>query len=393
MTGLAERALFSDRLSLWVFASYGVFLLGFFFFPERPLHYKFYYVAVMLPGLFLAHKELPLLWKDWPFRLLLVWLFYQLLSGLWSKNFALAEFATLFGWWLQVLVFIVVTSSLARRFPDEFDLLLRALVVGVALLALISVISWYAKHSFPGARLRPFGRIDNAILAGCAYGGFTLLALHFTVTARSMLARTLYVAVFIVLMSAVLLTHSRTAILGLLAAFVAMPLCFGRKAILATFGLLTGVFVVAQFIFPAVFDRFYMSLHWRPLIWEGVLARVADAPWLGHGYLSDTTVVVEGGTFQHAHSSYLGFLRDGGFVGAAIFLAMVTGFVWRIASRGCGKTGFLIPLLVFAFVVVAPDIDRLIVRPKELWLFFWWPLALFVGMNQLAPVNDVTSAS
>ena len=373
--------------------SYGVFILGFFFFPERPLHYKFYYVAVLLPGFFLVHRELPLLWKEWPFRLLLVWLFYQLISGLWSKDFVPAEFATLFGWWLQVLIFIVVTSSLARRFPVEFDLLLRTLVLGVALLALGAALVWYESHPFPVSRLESLGRIDNPILAGCAYGIFALLALHFIVVARSTLTRILYSAAFLVLVSAVLLTHSRTAILGFLAALVVMPLCFGRKAAVAVIVLVVGIFVVAQFGFPEVFDRFYMSLRMRPLIWESALAHIADAPWLGHGYLSDTTITVEGRTFHHAHSSYLGFLRDGGLVGMAIFLAMVAGFVVRIVSRGCGKTAFLIPMLVFAFAVIAPDIDRLIVRPKELWLFFWWPLALFVGLTQFESVKDKMSSS
>ena len=393
--GLMSRALFSDRLGLGLFATYGIFLLGFFFFPERPLHYKFYDVAVLLPGLFLLHKELPLLWRTWPFRLLLLWLCYQLLSALWSHGFTLTGFATLFGWWLQVLIFIVVTVSLSRRYPFEFEFLLKALVTGVALSALVSIYRWYADpaHPFPVARLEPAGRIDNAILAGCAYGVFTLLALHFSVAARTLWARALYVSAFLVLVSAVFLTHSRTAILGLLAALVAMPLCFGRSAFLATLTLLTGIFVIARFAFPEVLDRFYMTLHWRPLIWESVLARIADAPWFGYGYLSDTSVTVVGGRFQHAHSSYLGFLRDGGLAGLVIFLAMVAGFARHIVQRGCGKAAYLIPLLVFALAVIAPDVDRLIVRPRELWLFFWWPLALYLGMNQAGEDSEASSAS
>ena len=393
--GLTGRELFSDRLGLGLFATYGVFLLGFFFFPERPLHYKFYDIAVLLPGLFLLHRELPLLWKAWPSRLLLLWLCYQLLSALWSHSFAFMAFATLFGWWLQVLVFIVVTASLSRRYQFEFEFLLKVLATGVALSALVSIYSWYTNPAHPSAtyRLEPIGRIDNAILAGCAYGIFTLLALHFSVASRTIWARVLYVSAFLVLVSAVFLTHSRTAILGLLAALVAMPLCFGRRSLLATLSLLVGIFVVARFAFPEVLDRFYMTLHWRPLIWESVLARIADAPWFGYGYLSDTSVTVVGGTFQHAHSSYLGFLRDGGLVGMAIFVTMVAGFGGHIIQRGCGKAAYLIPMLVFALMVIAPDVDRLIVRPRELWLFFWWPLAMFVGMNQLGTVSDATSAS
>ncbi|TCK19080.1 O-antigen ligase [Thiogranum longum] len=393
MTGLSERALFSDRLSLWVFVSYGVFLLGFFFFPDRPLHYKFYYAAVLLPGLFMAYRELPLLWKNGLFKLLLVWLSYQLLSGLWSDNLTRADFSTLAGWWVQVVTFIIVTASLVRRYPEEFDFLMRVLVAGIALLAVVSIFSWYATRPFPMSRLEPIGRIDNAILAGCAYGAFALLALHFAVVSRVLPVRVLYGAAFLVLAAAILLTHSRTAMLGLLAAFIAMPFCFGRRAALAMLVLLSMIMVVALSAFPGVFDRFYMDLHWRPLIWENVLAHIAEAPWFGHGYLSDTTVPVGRRMFQHAHSSYLGFLRDGGIAGAAIFLVMVAGFFRHIIRYGCKRAKYIVPLLVFAFVVIAPDIDRLIVRPKELWLFFWFPLALFVGISQQEAVRDETSDS
>ncbi|VAW77828.1 hypothetical protein MNBD_GAMMA14-201 [hydrothermal vent metagenome] len=393
MSGLVERALLSDRLSLWLFAGYGIFLSGFFFFPERPLHYKFYAVAVLLPGLFVAYRELPLLWKNNLFRLLMIWLSYQLLSSFWSHNFMLAEFATLVGWWLQVVIFIIVTITLVYRFPETFELFLKVLVTGVALLAVASIFSWYASHPFPVSRLEPLGRIDNAILAGCAYGGFTLLALHFSVVSKVIRVRVFFGVAFFILVSAILLTHSRTAIVGLLVAIVAMPLCFSRKVALAMLALLAGIFIVVQLAFPEVFDRFYMGLHWRPLIWESALAHIVEAPWLGHGYLSDTTVALETQTFQHAHSSYLGFLRDGGLVGMALFLVMVAGFIRQLVRHGCGRAKYIVPLLVFAFVVIAPDIDRLIVRPKELWLFFWWPLALFVGMSQSAPVSDATSAS
>jgi len=124
-----------------------------------------------------------------------------------------------------------------------------------------------------------------------------------------------------------------------------------------------------------------------------VLGQIADAPWFGHGYLSDTSVAVEGQTFMHAHSSYLGFLRDGGLAGVAIFVALVTVIIRTVVGAGCSRVGLVVPLLVFAFVVIAPDIDRLIVRPRESWLFFWWPLALFVGLGQSLSESEATSSS
>lgn len=393
MKGLTGSGLFLKRLDLWIFVAYGIFVSGFFFFPERPLHYKFYYLAVLLPGLFMAYRELPVFWKNGLFRLLLLWLSYQLLSGLWSDNLTPAAFATLAGWWIQVVIFIVITATLVHRYPEEFDILLKLLVAGIALMAVASIISWYATRNFPVSRLEPIGRIDNAILAGCAYGVFTLLALHYAVVSRALSLRILYGMAFFVLASAILLTHSRTAMLGFVAALVAMPFCFGRRVALFMLVLLSVIMVVALIAFPEVFDRFSMGLRWRPLIWEKAMEHIADAPWFGHGYLSDTTVAFEKRNFQHAHSSYLGFLRDGGIVGLTVFLVMLGGFARHVIHNGCRRAKYIVPLLVFALVVIAPDVDRLIVRPKELWLFFWLPLGLFVGVSQQETVSDATSAS
>jgi hypothetical protein len=37
---------------------------------------------------------------------------------------------------------------------------------------------------------------------------------------------------------------------------------------------------------------------------------------------------------------------------------------------------FYSALLVYAVLCAVPDLDRLLTRPKEPWLFFWLPLAL-----------------
>ncbi len=390
-----DRTLLREPLSLWLYAGYGLFILGFFLFPERPEHYRFYYVAVMLPCLLLGRQVLPELWRDTVFRLLLLWVVYQVASGLWSTPFSVREFGLLAGRGIQVLVFVVATVFLVRRFPRAFERLLEVLVLAVAVTALVSMFEWYRHpgHPFPVSRLIPLGRISNAILAGGAYGVFCLLAFYQLTRARSTMLRAVFAAGFLVLLGAVLLTHSRTAILGLVGAFLAMSFCYGKKAVPIALGVMVAVFVIAQLWFPEVFDRFRMALHWRPLIWESVLARVAEAPWFGHGYLASTAVELETRVFIHAHSSYIGFLRDGGVVSVVLLLLLVLAIIRRVSGLRCGLARLLVPLLVFGFLFIAPDVDRLIVRPRELWLFFWWPLALYIAGIQAGRVNDATSDS
>ena len=339
---MAGRTLLSDRLHLWVFLAYGIFLLGFFFFPERSIHYKFYYFAVLLPGLFIVKADVLLLWGRLPFRLLMLWLVYQLLSSFWSPDFDPLSFLELAWWWLQVVMFLLLTATLLRNYPQEFDLLIRVLLIGVVLLALVSFFQWYERNPFPYSRLKPFGRIDNAILAGCAYGVFALIALHYLHNAGSVVQRLVYGLAFLVLVSAVLLTHSRTAIGGLLIALFFMFACIRGRTVLLISGIFASALIVIWFAFPDVFDRFHMTLQLRPLIWQSVLERITEAPWFGYGYLSDTSVLVEGDRFQHAHSSYLGFLRDGGIVGLVLFLLLIFAFLQQIfrQAAGCGTTAF-----------------------------------------------------
>jgi len=384
-----------DRLAAWMFVAYGVFVLGFFFFPERSSHYKFYYVAVLVPGLVMAVSVLPALWQQWSFRMLALWLLYQLVSGLWSDPFAAEAYGRLAWWWLQVVIFLLVTAALRQRFPHRFDMLVRVLVAGVALLGVASIVAWYGDHPFPVSRLEPLGRIDNPILAGCAYGVFAVLALHYLLGARSAGARLLYAAALLVTVSVVLLTHSRTAMGGVLAAFAVMLAGHRSRAAAVMMVSLVGLFAVAALAFPEVFDRLGMSPHWRPRIWQSVLERVSEAPLFGHGYLADTHVLVGQRAFQHAHSSYLGFLRDGGVLGLFLFIAAIGVFGRRILQSGATgrRFPFLLPLLAFALVVIAPDIDRLITRPKELWLFFWWPLGLGLGDSQSSRVRDSINSS
>jgi phosphoglycerol transferase MdoB-like AlkP superfamily enzyme len=58
-----------------------------------------------------TYREFPLLWKNGLFRLLLIWLSYQLLSGLWSDNLAPGEFATLAGWWMARLTYQLMRTA------------------------------------------------------------------------------------------------------------------------------------------------------------------------------------------------------------------------------------------------------------------------------------------
>jgi O-antigen ligase len=123
-----------------------------------------------------------------------------------------------------------------------------------------------------------------------------------------------------------------------------------------------------------------LTLSFRPGIWQQVMAEMPGHWLLGRGCLVDPQVNAYGKLFSHAHNSYLATLRDGGAVGLVLLLGLLgLALVWagRLWARG-GERIYL-ALLLFGMTAVIMDFDRLLVHPKELWLFFWLPLALVMA--------------
>jgi len=371
MAALRKPA-FGDLL-FWL---YSLFMAGFFLFPEAPDHYKLYYVAVLLPVLLYGWKQ-PQLWRSNSlFWLLLAYVAYMSASALWSLQGDWSGVGRVAWYGLQVMVFIVATGLLQNDNTVRFDTLLRALVCLAAITAAASVVVWYASHAFPASRLEPLNRMSHSILAGCVYGFFALLALHFFQLATGHVGRILFAVAATVLVATVLLTQSRTAIVPLLIAMLLLAGSRGRLLIAS----LAGVLALFLLLEPALWERLVRGMPYRPAIWMTVLQQTLERPLFGAGYLVPTEVQVGERSFLHAHSAFLATLRDGGAVGLGLLLGMLA-MAARCAVRRDRSGGhwFYSALLVYAILCAVPDLDRLLTRPKEPWLFFWLPLALLAA--------------
>jgi O-antigen ligase len=363
---------FGDLL-FWL---YGMFMAGWFLFPEAPEHYRLFYVFVVLPVLLFGWKQ-PQPWHGNPlFGLLLAYVVYMTSSALWSVPMDWLETGRVAWYGLLVMVFIFASGLVQSDNPARFDALLRALVLLAGMTALVSLLLWYAKHPFPASRLEPLNRMSHPILAGCVYGFFAILALHFFQVATGRAGKLLFAAATALLVATVLFTQSRTAIVSLLVAMLLLAGFRGRLLIAS----LTGAFAVFLLLEPGFWERLLRGLSHRPGIWLAAWQHALEQPWFGAGYLAPTDVRVGGRTFVHAHNAYLATLRDGGVVGLLLLLAVLAAAL-RCALRRDRYNGhwFFTALLVYAMLCAVPDLDRLLTRPKEHWLFFWLPLALLAA--------------
>ena len=89
-----------------------------------------------------------------------------------------------------------------------------------------------------------------------------------------------------------------------------------------------------------------------------------------------------GKLFDHAHNGYLATLRDGGLIGLAllaVLLGVALHWAWQL-YRHRGERIYL-ALLLYGMTSLAMDYDRLLREPREVWLFFWLPLALIMAAH------------
>ena len=369
-----------DWLAVISFFTFSVFLTGFFYVINAVDLYKIFLLAVILPALPGVPRGLKLLRRDPLFLLLLAFLGFMMLSSAWSYPVSIRLFVEQGRYALLILAFIVIGSMQAERYPCLFARLLQLLAVVAALSALVSLVWWYSRHPFPESRVLSFAILNNPNPVGFAYGLVGVLALGLGLRAHQRWQLFGFVGCALLLFLMVWFTQSRTAIAASVIASGLFLLSLGnkRRALLAL-TLLVTTLVLLMVSVPELGRSIGArsgTIHTRLMVWDEVIAQVRTSLWYGHGLLSDNLRLVMGQRL-HAHNAFLAALRDGGVIGLGLFLSLLGYAGWRAIHADEGQTGLLLlSLLVFGVVCMLTDQDRVITRPRELWIFLWLPLLL-----------------
>ncbi len=371
----------AEHLNRLLFLTYSLFLVGFFYVPNAVDLYKFYSVAVLVPALLLSARAYSLLRGNRLFLTVLAYLAYMLLTPAWGEDFQWPAYLNYLRLALYVLVFLMATVLLRCAWPEQFELMLRVAGILAAGSALISLALWFQSNPAPYQRVIGIGIWGNPNASGYAHAVFAVLNLAYVLRDDKPWQRVVHLLAAAVLFWFVLMTHSRGALLGAVAA--ALVLFIGwrpRSTILAAAAVGMMVVVVHNY-FPQVYAALGRGIGARPDIWEAVLSRIAEAPIWGHGYLTDQQVHVDArhATFVFAHNAYLATLRDGGAIGGLLLLVTLGLGCWQALRIGKGTSDYTYPaLMVLALVCMFFDTDRLLTRPRELWLLLWLPLGLIM---------------
>ena len=355
---------------------YAIFVAGYFLLPSASGHRRLYYVLV-LPAVLLLWRELADFYRDNVLAgLLLLYAAYMMSTLLWTVDFESGAALEALGYSLCVLSFCYISGYLWIRRARRMDLLAHRATWLAAAAALVSIIAWYFAHPFPVSRLEPLGVMHHQNKAASGYGIFLVLCMHYVFTERGRNHRLLYCALAAVLLSLVVLSQSRTALAGVC---VGLLILIGYRALAVAAVGMTAMWALMA-ANPAVWLKRVGDFSFRPGIWEQVIVNMQDHWWFGYGYLVDPRVYAYDKFFSHAHNGYLASLRDGGLVGLALLLAILAvafHWAWQLYRRR-GERIYL-ALLLYGMTSIAMDYDRLLLHPKELWLFFWLPVALIMG--------------
>jgi O-antigen ligase len=369
------RRFLRDRGMLWFYAA---FIAGYFLLPMAAGHRRLYYFLVF-PSVLLLSGELVKCYRGNTLSiLLLLYTGYMVTSVLWSPHFVTAAAGSAIWYSVCVLSFVFISGYLWIRHPQRMQTWGRHALWLAGGAALVSIAAWIFLHhdALLETRLEPLGVMHQLNRAPCGYGVFFLLCVHFFLEERERKQRLWYCVLGIILLALILFTQSRGA---LIAACIGTLVLAGHRvlgsvavALAASWGILAAN--------PATWEQRVMTLSFRPGIWKQILDDMSGHWWFGHGYASDSTVAAYGTVFDHAHNSYLATLRDGGIVGLALLIAMLMvglWWAWRL-YRHHGQR-LQLALLLYGMTCISTDFDRLLIHPKELWLFFWLPVSLVMA--------------
>lgn len=370
------RKLHEYLLNRGIVHIYSIFIAGYFLLPMASGHRQLYYVLVFPAVLLLARELRDFYAGNLLAGLILLYVGYMMVSLAWTADFVAIEAGFQLGYSLALLSFIFISGYLWIQYPRQ----LRSLIPRVLLLAgatgLVSITVWYLNNPFPSSRLEPLGVMHHQNKSACAYGLFLVLCVHQLRRHESGLRQLPAYALAALLLALILFTQSRTALAGVSVALVVM---LGYRAFILVIAGLAASFALVS-VNPEDWWYRVETFSFRPGIWRQLLTEM-NGHWLfGQGYLVNPKVDAYGYTFNHAHNSYLASLRDGGLIALLLLLAILaTSGLWALRLYRQRGEPLYLALLLSAMTVIAMDFDRLLVHPKELWLFFWLPIALIMA--------------
>jgi O-antigen ligase/tRNA A-37 threonylcarbamoyl transferase component Bud32 len=365
------------------------------------LHHKLFYGLFSIPALIalcLRPRELKELVREPIFVAVMVFAAWALLSLCWGPE--KGGFAGQFKPPLHTLLLFAGCYMLVRYRSE----IIQPLLFTAAMAGLIGTthdLYMFARVYEPGLRLIGGGAFDNPLLSSHMYGFYAAYWMSMNMVCKRRQMLWLSLPAMVIMFTAVIATGSRTPLVALtMAALWLSFVCWNRRSIVLMGGLVASAATVYILFSRMIIER---GDSYRFEIWQLAAQKIADHPWIGHGYSANLSIDPGVGvSFQEPHSFVLGVLY---YVGVLGLLPWLFFQLWSLYSswRNRLQPLFIIAStwLIFGIGAGLTEGGGIISRPKEHWFLLWIPLALIVALsiNQRArrllamPIKTLTATA
>ncbi len=362
-----------------------LFLTGMIYFSSMSAYQGKTYLFFMLPSVILMminFKVLKNFSRDKTFWLLIGLFAYMATSLAWNDTI-ISDIAHLKR---LVLIFIFLMGAIYMG-ENHTKLIINLLLSATIMLAISGCYAIYLHYSnhngLFATRFVGIGNFSNPLLSSHVYGVFTVFLMAYISTQYQGKLTSfihLLIVLFIILFVMTLLTQSRTAMLALTMATLALFLWCQPKITLYFISLLIlSATIILIFKPDIILARGFSA---RPELWKISLEKISLAPCLGHGLATklDITIPRFYHVFSEPHNIYLGTAYYGGMLGLLLLLMLLLNLIYSsvLIAKSNPLAMIGIAMLIYGLTAGMTEGGNIFPRPKETWFIIWLPIALLL---------------
>jgi exopolysaccharide production protein ExoQ len=308
------------------------------------------------------------------------WLAWNIFSILWTPNAFFAAVWFSVSTYVQLFFMLLLMANLLHQNPNRIPILLACYSVATTITSLYSIMNFLQGADLTeGMRTGAFEEQSVAHFAAMIIPGL-LYIIHRILQTKSNLHRIALIPIALIQITAVVLSGTRSAWIGLVAAILFMLLAnFNWKKAVAVilvsgivlFGI-TSIPQLEQIITARSEQAVDTGGSGRTKIWEHAVGVFADHLIIGTG--SGTYHKYQEYPPYGAHNIYLGAAIQTGIIGLLLMLAALWS-TFRAPSKS--KFNLLLKALLIAYLVQSFFLETTIMK------YFWFAIGLALGAGML----------
>jgi O-antigen ligase len=339
-----------------------------------------FYALVLLPTLvmvFARKISLVTLCKEYPWVFLLALpMLYWSSSTLWSEN--PENFSSFLRRSFTTYVFIIGVTHIVSRLQQEIIRYLDLALFLVAIAAAIKLGSvLFTDISASDWRLEGDSAFNRPLHAAHYFGFFATYGLVRCYQEAKTRKWLIYAASLIPSLLYILLTFSRGPLISYILVYLVISIFWFKKP---THAILAIIFAggVTLVYFDTLTQR---GSSFRLEIWHSSIELIQSNFWFGIG--EGTKLDIPYGPNRlapHAHNLFLDVFTRSGFFGL-LLINVIALFVAYRTWRAVPSEHLFVGTLLFFFLAMMTDVQKLINSPSGGYVVFWLPLTILLVMN------------